>query len=119
MFLTFADELDYTKFRLPTVPHDMVLYIAFPKNAELNSFFNQFNIFGKNYLNFKVNIVMKLKVNSTEQVTQTRLIATENKATNIFCLFCFMWVAFNNRAIVKFDTFLDLYDITNIFIIVF
>ncbi len=47
---------------------------------------------------------MKLKVNSKEQVTQTRFIATENNATKIF-LFCFMWVAFNNRAIVKFDTF--------------
>ena len=118
MFLTFADELDCIKFRRPPVPHDMVLYIAFPKNAELNSFFNQFNIFGKNYLNFKVNIVMKLKVNSKEQVTQTRFIATENNATNTF-LFCFMWVAFNNRAIVKFDTFLDLYDITNILLLFF
>ncbi len=62
---------------------------------------------------------MKLKVNSKEQVTQTRFIETENKASNIFCLLCFMRVAFNNRVIVKFDTFLDLFAVTNTLLLLF
>jgi hypothetical protein len=44
---------------------------------------------------------MKLKVNSKEQVTQTRFIETENNATNIFDYFVLCGL---HSTIVKFDT---------------